>query len=229
MTECRIYAEVPPPGGALLSRLAGLPTAALSDSMARLPGAPGVLPLAGLSGTRLVGPALTVWTRPGDNLVVHKALDLARPGDVVVVDAGGDTRRAIVGDLICRYAARRGVAGLVVDGAARDVGDIAERGVPVFAKGISHLGPYKNGPGEIRGQVSIAGMPVRQGDLVVGDENGVIAIPRHRADQVIAAAAALLERERGIIAAIDGDGWDRSWVDAALEITWCAATDKESS
>ncbi|HEV7908956.1 MAG TPA: RraA family protein [Pseudonocardiaceae bacterium] len=220
MAECRIHPEVPMPDPAVLTRLAALPTPALSDSMGRLRGARGLLPLTGKG--RLVGPALTVQTRPGDNLVVHKAADLARPGEVLVVDAGGNPDRAIVGDLLCRYAASRGVTGMVVDGAVRDVAEVAELGMPLFARAVSHLGPYKNGPGEIRGQVSVGGMPVGNGDLIVADENGVLAIPRPRVAEVIAAAEALLERERVIVEAIDADAWDRSWVDNALDITWCA-------
>jgi regulator of RNase E activity RraA len=189
--------------------------------MSRLPGARGLVPLTGTTGTtRLVGPAWTVRTRPGDNLVVHKAVDLARPGDVLVIDAGGGADRAIIGDLICRHAVSRGIAGIVLDGAARDVREIAALGLPVFARGVTHLGPYKDGPGEIGGPVAVGGLTVSTGDLIVGDENGVLALPADRAGQIADAAEALLRREAGIVAAIDGTGWDRSWVDAALDITW---------
>ena len=145
--------------------------------MDRLHGAVGLRPVpATLGDTRLVGPALTVLTRPGDNLVVHKALDLARPGYVIVVDGAGDETRALVGDLLCRYAAARGVAGLVVDGAVRDIRDLATLGLPVFARSVSHLGPFKNGPGEIGVPISVGGMAVTAGDLVVGDDDGVVAV-----------------------------------------------------
>jgi regulator of RNase E activity RraA len=221
VSECLIHPPAPAPEASLLARLAALPTPALSDSMQRLPGAVGVLPLTGTVGeARLAGPALTVRTRPGDNLVVHKAADLAKPGDVLVIDAGGETQRAIIGDLLCRYAASRGIAGIVLDGAARDVLDVAALGLPVYARSISHLGPYKNGPGEIGGTVSIGGMPVRSGDVIIGDDNGVLAVPQRRAEQVAEAAEALVRKEQTTIAAIDAGNWDRSWVDAALDITW---------
>lgn len=216
MSACLVHEEAPTIDRERVAALGRLPTAALSDSMERLSGAPGLLPRTG--ARRLVGPALTVRTAPGDNVVVHKALDLARPGDVVVVDAGGHCDRAIVGGLICRYAKSLGVAGLVVDGAVRDVAELESLGLPVFARAVSHLGPYKNGPGEIRGPVSVAGMPVAQGDLVVGDEDGVVVVPRRRLEEVMAAAEALVESERAAVEAIDAGRWDRAWVDAALDV-----------
>ncbi|MDA3630638.1 hypothetical protein OU415_34770 [Saccharopolyspora sp. WRP15-2] len=218
MSECLIHPRPAGPGKAALARFASLPTSAVSDSMRRLVGAPGVLPL--IDQCRVVGPALTVKTRPGDNLVVHKAADLARPGDVLVIDAGGDTTRAIVGDLLCRYATSREIAGIVLDGAARDVAELGELGLPVFARAISHLGPYKNGPGEIGRAVSIAGMTVRSGDVVVGDADGVVAVPAAHLDTVATAAEALLRAEAATVAAINDGNWDRSWIDASLNITW---------
>lgn len=221
MSTCLIHPASPPADRTLLQRLAELPTAAISDSLGRLPGARGLLPLAGSPRYgRLVGPALTVRTRPGDNLTVHKAVDLAEPGDVLAVDAGGHDDRAIVGELLCRYAASRGIAGIVLDGAARDIEEISALGIPVFARSISHLGPYKNGPGEIRGLASLGGLPVQQGDLVVGDGDGVVAVARARAKQVIAAAEALVEREQAVTRAIDEGSWDRAWVDQDLEIEY---------
>lgn len=220
MAEVRIHPTAARPNAEVLRRLAMLPTPALSDSMNRLPGAPGVLPLGGPGTAQLVGPAVTVRTRPGDNLVVHKAIDLSSPGDVLVIDAGGDTTRALIGDLISRYALSRGITGVIIDGTARDVDDIAALGLPVFAKAISHLGPYKDGPGEIHGRISLAGMPVDNGDYMVGDGDGVLAIPRRQATEVLEAAEALVERERGIVAAIEAGNWDRSWVDASLSIVW---------
>ncbi|MBZ4017641.1 RraA family protein [Streptomyces purpurogeneiscleroticus] len=225
MSECRLNTSVtdprqPRPSANLLRRLVAVPTAALSDAMLRLPGAVGVLPVGGpLGECRMAGPALTVRTRPGDNLVVHKAVDLARPGDVLVIDAGGDTSRAIVGDLLCRYAASRGLAGIVLDGAARDVAELRELDLPIFARAVSHLGPYKNGPGEIGGPVSIGGLPVSHGDLMVGDDDGVLALAPARAEHIVSDAEALVAREEQTIAAIKSGTWDRSWVDAALTIT----------
>src|SRR5699024_2355042 len=124
----------------------------ISDVSGRWAGAPGLLPVAAVpAGHVVAGPAFTVRTRPGDNLVVHKALDVARPGEVLVIAAGGAQDRAILGGLMGRYAAERGIAALVIDGAVRDRSDLDRFAPPVFAAGISHLGPYKDGPGELRG------------------------------------------------------------------------------
>lgn len=229
MSTCLIHPASPPADNALLERLAELPTAAISDSLGRLPGARGLLPLVGSPQKGwLVGPALTVRTRPGDNLTVHKAVDLAQPGDVLAVDAGGHDDRAIIGELLCRYAASRGIAGIVLDGAARDVEEIAALGMPVFARSISHLGPYKNGPGEIRGLASLGGLPVQQGDLLVGDGDGVVAVARARLKQVIAAAEALTAREQAATRAIDEGSWDRAWVDESLQIEYIADIDERN-
>lgn len=221
-SECLVYDEVPRVDDALLARCANLPTAAFSDAMQRFGGAVGLAPVtsnnAGRKMVHLVGCALTVQTRPGDNLMVHKAADLATPGEVLVIDAGGQTDRAIVGGLLASYAQRRGVAGIVLDGAVRDLSELAELDIPIFARGVSHLGPFKDGPGVIRGNIAVGGTAVGQGDLVVGDEDGIVFIPRHRAADVIAAAEAVVERERTITSAINDDSWDRSWVDAGITV-----------
>ncbi|NJC21489.1 regulator of RNase E activity RraA [Arthrobacter pigmenti] len=221
-SDCLIYDDVPGIDDALLARCADLPTAAFSDAMQRFGGAVGLSPvISGASDRKavhLVGRALTVQTRPGDNLVVHKAADLAAPGEVLVIDAGSQTDRAIVGGLLGSYTQNRGIAGIVLDGAVRDLSELAELDIPVFARGVSHLGPYKDGPGVIRGNVAIGGTAVCQGDLVVGDEDGIVFVPRHRAAEVITAAEAVVERERITTLAINDDSWDRSWVDAGLTV-----------
>src|ERR1700722_14068461 len=164
---------VPP---VLLENFRGVPIANVSDVMSRMAaGGPTLRPMHG--GGALVGPALTVKTRPGDNLMVHKALDIAEPGDVIVVDAGGDLTNAIIGELMLAHAMKRGIAGLVIHGAIRDAAAIRAHDLPVFAAGITHRGPYKDGPGEINVQIAIAGMTIAPGDLILGDEDGVIAVP----------------------------------------------------
>src|SRR5260370_23739552 len=110
-------------------------------------------------------PAVTVRTRLVDNLLVHKALDLAEPGDLIVVDAGGDLTSAIIGELMVAHARKRGVAGFVIDGAIRDSAAIDAGVFPVFAAGVTHRGPYKDGPGEINVPVAIGGMVIEPGDL----------------------------------------------------------------
>lgn len=125
----------------------------------------------------VAGPALTVWTRPGDNAAVHQALEIARPGDVLVVATGSHIERAHMGELIGERCVSRGIRAFITDGAVRDAGDLAEIGFPVWAGGINPSGPYKNGPGSVNVPVSIGGVVCHPGDYVVADGDGVIVIP----------------------------------------------------
>jgi RraA family protein len=214
----RIFPSPPRANAALLARLAALPVSNVSDNMFRGQGT-GLEPFH-RSG-RMVGTAFTVRTRPGDNLMVHKAIDMAAPGDVIVVEAGGALENAIIGELMSSWAAKRGVAGMVIDGAIRDSEALAEGDFPVYAAGVSHRGPWKDGPGEINVPVSIGGMVVRPGDLVAGDRDGVIAIAPEDAERVIAAAEAQFRKEQASLAAIAAGNWDRKWVDEALKARGC--------
>lgn len=216
----RILPPAPPPSQQVLDRLKKLPTANLSDNMGRHQGA-----CAGLRprhrGAKMVGPAFTVKAPPGDNLMVHKAIDMAAPGDVIVVDAGGGLDHAIIGEIMSSLAARRGIAGLVIDGAIRDRDEIAASDFPVYARGVTHRGPYKDGPGEINVPVSIGGMVVHPGDYVVGDGDGVLAIPRDVVEEVVRAAEAQNAKEQTTLKAIADGTVDRKWVDEALRQKGC--------
>src|SRR4051812_23166530 len=185
----RIVTDVPRAPDALMDRFFDVPTAHLSDSMSRLfAGGADLRPMH--RGGKLVGNALTVRTRPGDNLMVHKAIDIARPRDVIVVDAGGELAQAIIGELMTSHARKRGVAGLVINGAIRDSGAIAADDYPVYAVGVTHRGPFKDGPGEINVPIAIAGMMVTPGDIVVGDDDGLVAVPRSEAEELLLQTAA---------------------------------------
>jgi regulator of RNase E activity RraA len=221
MSEVRLYPRAESLDPALVARLSKLPVSNVSDVLERMAGATGIQvvgnSLSSLGGRAMVGPAMTVRTRPGDNLVVHKALDLARPGDVVVIDARGETVNAILGELMASYAASRGIAGLVVDGAVRDQTSLSAGTIPVFARGFSHLGPYKSGPGEIHGPVSIGGVAVNDGDVILGDADGLAVIPRARALAAAEAGEQVLAKETEQMRAIRAGTWDRSWVDELLK------------
>jgi RraA family protein len=206
------------PGGqdaSALELLRGIPTAILSDNMGRLFAVgPALRPYH--RGGALIGSALTVRTRPGDNLMVHKAVDLAQPGDVIVVDAGGDLTNAIVGEILIALARSRGVAGYVIDGAVRDVDAVAASDFPVYARGVTHRGPYKDGPGEINVVVAVGEQTIAPGDIVVGDGDGVLAVPRSHASRIAELARAQMAREAAILQAIADGSIDRSWVDETL-------------
>ncbi|MDC6131302.1 RraA family protein, partial [Burkholderia gladioli] len=157
-----------------LEALRGLAVSLLSDNMARASGASGLRPFH--RPRPMAGTAVTVRTRGGDNLAIHRAFDHCRPGDVLVIDGAGELTQALMGDIMASFAQRLGVQGLVIDGAIRDVAAIGQRDFPVYARGVTHRGPYKNGPGEINVPVSVGGMVVHPGDIVVGDQDGVLAI-----------------------------------------------------
>jgi RraA family protein len=199
----------------LCQRYLGLPVATISDQMNRLThGGPTLRPMH--SGTPMAGPALTVRTRPGDNLMVQKAIDLADPGDVIVVDAGGDLTNALIGGLLSAYAASRGVAGFIINGAVRDAAELKERDFPVYAAGITHRGPYRNGPGEVNVTIAIDGMTVEPGDLIVGDADGILCVPFAQAAELYDKASALHELEQRKAVQIAEGKFDRAWVDKAL-------------
>lgn len=176
------------------------PTAIISDNLDRLPGAVGLRPFH--RGGSMAGVAFTIRTAAGDNRVIHQALELFQPGDVLVVDGGGDVSRALVGEIMSLIAEVRGAAGLVIDGAVRDASVLAGSDFPVFARAAIHRGPYKNGPGEINVPVAIGGMIVHPGDIVVGDADGVVAFSPSVAGDLLKAVKAQSEKEETILQSI---------------------------
>lgn len=222
MNLLRLYKGKEPISQQIIDRYKKIPTPNISDSMERNNGTSNVHVVGNslecLNGDSMVGTVFTVKTRPGDNLVVHKALDLIRPGDVLVIDAHGETVNAILGELMSLYGLSRGLSGIVVDGAIRDRHVLSEGKIPVFARGVSHQGPYKSGPGEIHSSIQIDGTVVNDGDLVVGDYDGLVFIPRDRIERTLELAEAVVEKEAGIREAIERGEWDRSWIDKSLQI-----------
>jgi RraA family protein len=189
------------PDPRLVAELARMVTPHLSDSMERLyASGPQLRPMH--KGGKLAGPAFTVKTAPGDNLLVHRALDTATAGDVIVVDAGGFGDHAIIGELMMSRARQRGVAGIVIWGAIRDSAEIGAGDYPVYACAVTHRGPYKNGPGEINVPVSIGGSVISPGDIVVGDEDGVVSFPVAVAPGLLEAVRAQIAREEQTLVSI---------------------------
>ncbi|HWX46612.1 MAG TPA: RraA family protein [Roseomonas sp.] len=211
----RIRADFTRVDPGLAERAAAIPAANIGDVVNRMQCMRGGFRAYG--GRRVVaGPALTVRARAGDNLMLHEALDLARPGDVIVCDAGGDLGIAIMGDIMGRYAASLGIAAIIVDGAIRDVDGLAKLPLGVWARGATPAGPYKDGPGEIGYPVSCGGLVVAPGDLIAADEDGVVVVPREDAAGVIAAAEAHSRKEQEMMQAIDARRFDRAWVAQGL-------------
>lgn len=198
----------------ILAALREMPVAALSDNMHRNIGTIGLQPYHRPSEKTMAGTAVTARSRAGDNLTYLRALECCRPGDVLVIDGGGDLANAAVGGILSFYAAHIGLAGVVVDGAIRDVAEIRGRDFPVYARGVTHRGPYKDGPGEINVPISVGGMVVNPGDLVVGDQDGLLAIPQEGVEALIERARGVLEAEAKTLQAMKEGRWDRSFIDA---------------
>jgi RraA family protein len=222
----RILPFAPQPSKKILSTLHKTATAHLSDNMHRLHAiGPALFPCH--KGGRMVGTALTVKVGPGDNLLVHKAIDIVRPGDVIVVDAGGVCTQAIIGEIMSAIAERNGAAGMVIDGAIRDADALARSKFPVYARGVTHRGPYKNGPGEINVPVVIGEAVVNPGDIIVGDDDGLVAIPQAMIEETLRLAKLQEKKESDLLKAIrGGKKLDRSWVDEALRAKGCQGSAK---
>lgn len=200
MTVTVAATSVAKPPAELIEAFRKAPTSIISDNLARLAGSVGLRPYH--RAGRMVGTAFTVRTRPGDNLAIHRALEMVGPGDVIVVDGGGDETRALVGEIMKNIAEWRGAAGYVIDGAIRDVAAFAAGDYPCFARAVIHRGPYKSGPGEINVPVSVGGTVVSPGDIVVGDEDGVVSFSQSSAPALLEAVKAQVAREEATLVSI---------------------------
>lgn len=200
-----------------IAALRGLPTSVIGDVMGgRLVGTTALRPI-NRSSVTTCGNAFTVRVRSGDNLLIHKALDMLESGDVLVVDGEGDTTRALVGEIMMTSARMRGAVAFVMDGAIRDADAFEQHQFPCWARGISLRGPYKDGPGSINVPVTIGGMVVNPGDVIVGDGDGIIAVPGELAVHVATLAHAKVVHEQETIAAIINGTYSSAWVDATLK------------
>lgn len=193
----RIITDFPRTETALVERFKGAATPNLADAMGRFhfmdPG------IQSRTGIPLCGVAVTANCRPGDNLMVHKALELAEPGDIIVVNTNGNTTSAVFGELMCHSAVEAKLGGIIVDGAIRDVEGIRALGFSAFSRSVSPGGGDKDGPGEINVPISCGNTVVMPGDVVVGDGDGVVVVPRPDAAEVLEKVLALLEREKKTI------------------------------
>ncbi len=168
------------------------------------------------TGLPLCGVAVTVSARPGDNLMVHKALEVARPGDIVVVSTNGNTTSAVFGELMGHTAVGAKLGGIVVDGAIRDVEGLKALELPAFSRTVTPGGCDKDGPGEINVPIACGNTVVMPGDIVLGDEDGLVVVPREVAAEVLERVQALEERERKRVAAIKGGEIFKAEIDETL-------------
>jgi len=213
----RLRMEIGRPDPELVAGFAEFDTPAISDLLNRLFTMSRHIGLMTRPAVRLVGPACTVKVFPGDNLMVHKSIDVAQPGDVVVVDTSESALTAVLGGLISTKARYRGIAGFVVDGLIRDLSEINElQDFPVFARGVTPIGPLHRGPGEINHPVSAGGIVVHPGDIIVGDENGVVVIPQETAAELLERLRKNRAAEAGYRASVARGEFSLAWVDDLL-------------
>lgn len=219
----RIKRNFSRPSKDLVEGFRGIPVANIADMMNRtFCTNASIKPV---NAAPLLGLAFTVKTRPGDNLLLHKALDMAEPGDVIVVDAGGDLTNSLMGELMVMWGKKRGIGGYVIDGAIRDYGTLKDSDVPMYAAGVMPAGPYKDGPGEINFPVSCGGVVVNPGDILVGDEDGIVVVRKEDAEAVLKEAKAKNAAEQKTMLDIEQMKWDRAWIDKVLVAKNCEFID----
>lgn len=170
---------------------------------------------------RLCGAACTVKVFPGDNLMVHKVLDVAKPGDIVVVDAHGSSMNAVLGDLVSTKAKHRGIAGFLVDGFIRDLPAIMELDFPVFARGATSIGPLHRGPGEINYPICCGGVVVNAGDVIVADGAGTVVIPQGVATELLQRLRDQRASMAAYLAGVKRGQFSNDWVDRILLEAGC--------
>ncbi|KYZ75669.1 methyltransferase [Anaerosporomusa subterranea] len=204
----RIFKKVNRPDKDLIEQFKGLPVANIADEMNRFSCVDARIKR--VNSTPLLGPALTVKARIGDNMMFHKALDLAQPGDVIVVDVQGDLVNSLTGEIMMRQALKKGLAGIVIDGAVRDVEALQVMDMAIYAAGVTPKGPFKDGPGEINVPVSCGGVVVNPGDILVGDADGIVVIRPQDAPVIAKKARAKQAKEQDTFKAIEAGTLDRS-------------------
>lgn len=196
-----ICTRIPLPDPALVAEAGKYALADLHESLGAVQGRMGLMsarmrPL--LEGRRISGAAVTSYNFPGDNLMIHVALNVAARGQVLVLANGGGTQGALWGDVACTFAAKKGIAGVVADGPVRDIDALREMDFPVWATSISPSHPEKRGPGSVNVPVVVDGVLVEPGDVIVADGDGVLVIPRAHLARTVEGARQRAEREVGL-------------------------------
>lgn len=214
----RQYNKIKRADRSLVELFRGIPTPNIDDNMNRMFALRGLKPY---NKTPLLGTAFTVRVAAGNNLMFNRAIDLAQPGDVIVVDGGGYMERALCGEIMISHAKERGLAGFVVNGCIRDVEAVQQIDFPVYALGLSPNGPMKNGPGEINAPVVCGGMVIMPGDILAGDADGLVVIRPEDAAEVAQKAAKQNEGEKKLLETIHAGKWDRSGFATALAEMGC--------
>jgi RraA family protein len=213
----------------LMDRFLAYDTPTISDLLNRLYALdPAIRCLTGETAV-MCGPVCTVKVFPGDNLMVHKSLDVAKPGDIVVIDANGSqciSPNAVLGDTICTKARHRKIAGFIVDGFVRDLPGMIEVGLPVYARGTTPVGPLHRGPGEVNFPIACGGTVINPGDVIVADSAGIVNVPREVAEALLASLDARKDKAAAYMANVQRGEFSNDWVDEILTQNKCPIDNK---
>jgi 4-hydroxy-4-methyl-2-oxoglutarate aldolase len=211
----RVHARWRRPDAALLTTFGTASSAQVADCMSRLGGMDaGIRPV--WRSPRIIGAAVTVWCHSGDNLMLHKALSLAVPGDIVVMNTQGNVASSGFGELLATSAVKIGVRGVIVDGTVRDADTLEAMRLPVYSRGLSPNGCNKDGAGEVGAIVACGGVAVRPGDVIIADRDGVTVVPLDDAPEVARLAMQQMEREQKRLSEIGKGVLVRPEIDEAL-------------
>lgn len=214
----RVFLKRNLPDRKLVEEFRELPAANVADTMGRSCALTSEIRLISSPKQAMAGVALTVKARPGDNLMLHKALNIAEEGDVIIVSNDGDRTHSLMGEIMAVYASHtKKIAGIVLDGPIRDIEEISQMDMPLYATGSTPGGPYKEGPGEVNVPISIGNIAVMPGDIILGDKDGVIIIPRKDAPEILEAARKYAVLDAGKVEAAKNGTSKRQWVEDTLE------------
>lgn len=204
----------------IMEAFKNLPAANVADTMSRLCALSSEIRLIGSPvAPTMVGLALTVKARPGDNLMLHKALNMAQEGDIIVVSNEGDRTQALMGEIMAEFARYKKVGGIVLDGPIRDIKEISEMDLYLYATGSTPGGPFKMGPGEVNVPISVGNISIMPGDIILGDADGVIVIPKKYAKEILEASKEYAKTDAAKVEAAKNGTAKRNWVEETLEKT----------
>jgi 4-hydroxy-4-methyl-2-oxoglutarate aldolase len=197
----RVQSEWSRPSVALLEAFGSASSAQVADSMSRLGAMDvGIKPI--WPSPRIVGAALTVWCHAGDNLMLHKAISLAQPGDIIIVNTQGNVTNSPFGELLATSAVEVGIRAVIVDGTVRDAEALQKLKLPVYARGLCSNGCNKDGAGEVGSVIACGGVAVRSGDIIIADRDGVVVVPLDAGPEIAKLSLAQVEREEKRLAEI---------------------------
>ncbi|MGX9363416.1 RraA family protein [Pantoea ananatis] len=215
----RVFTKRTLPDPEVVKAFSKIAAANVADCMGRLCGMnPQIKLMSNPSGRIMCGVALTVKARAGDNMMLHKAMNISQPGDVIVISNEEERSRAVMGEIMFNYLQGfKKIEGIVIDGPVRDIDVLSKGTLPLYATGTTPSGPYKEGPGEVNVPVSCGGIIVNPGDIILGDRDGVIVIPKSDAHSILEKAIVLSEKDKNKAANSAAGTVNRQWVDDLLE------------